>query len=67
MPGFDAPINKDAKPQHTTIDRGAKYHTYAMYVDKHRRFFTSSPSSQLQVTPQKTNADRNKVANLPLV
>ncbi len=42
MPGWDAPVHIDAKPQHTTIDPGLKkYHTWTKTGSRH--FSTSTP------------------------
>ncbi|CAM6034850.1 unnamed protein product [Sphagnum compactum] len=51
MPGWDAPVHTDAKPQHTTIDPGLKkYHTWTKTGSRH---FSTSTHSPVQETAEK--------------
>jgi len=51
MPGWDAPVHTDAKPQHTTIDPGLKkYHTWTKTSSRH---FSTSTHSPVQETAEK--------------
>jgi hypothetical protein len=51
MPGWDAPVHTDAKPQHATIDPGLKkYHTWTNTGSRH---FSTSTHSLVQETAEK--------------